>query len=133
MPTLWANLELAFAMIAATMPTLKNVMQRGLNKIGSQFYEQESESRIRGNLVDLGFLHNQDETKEWSDERSEKAILRAKLVAEARKEEKREERFANKINNEIGFDMDRRKGNDAGLVGRRSIDVGLDRPRVTRL
>lgn len=124
MPTLWASLELAFAMIAATMPTLKNVMQKCLNKIGSRFYEQESESKIRGNLVDLGFLHNEDETKEWSDVRSEKAMQRAKLEGEARKEQKREERFANKINNEIGFDMDSRKS---------SADVGLDRPRETRL
>lgn len=56
MPTIYATLELEVALIAATMPTLKSFMQRSLIAIGHYFYDQESETQIRGKMVDLGFL-----------------------------------------------------------------------------
>jgi hypothetical protein len=55
-PTLWAMLELEVALIAATIPTLRNFLHRALVKAGAFFYDKESESQIRGRLVELGFL-----------------------------------------------------------------------------
>lgn len=56
MPTLWAMLEQEVALIAATIPTLKNFMQRSLIKLGQSFYDAESETQVRDRLVGMGFL-----------------------------------------------------------------------------
>jgi hypothetical protein len=56
MPMLWAILETEVALIAATAPTLKSFLHRGLIKAGGFFYEEESEMQVRGKLVELGFL-----------------------------------------------------------------------------
>lgn len=71
MPTLWGTLELEVALIAATVPTLRNFVQRALMRLGSYFYEEQSETMVRGRLVELGFLVEGEveeiytEGKEW--------------------------------------------------------------------
>jgi hypothetical protein len=56
MPTLWSTLEVEVALIAATAPTLRSFLHRVLVRLGGYFYEEESETQIRGRLVELGFL-----------------------------------------------------------------------------
>jgi hypothetical protein len=56
MPALWGTLELEVALIAATVPTLRNFVQRVLVRLGSYFYDEQSETKVRGRLVELGFL-----------------------------------------------------------------------------
>jgi hypothetical protein len=56
MPVLWATLEQEVAMIAATVPTLRSLGQNVLVRAGKFFYEEESETKIRARLVELGFL-----------------------------------------------------------------------------
>lgn len=56
MPVLWASLELEIALLAATLPTLKSFMQSVLVGIGQAVYEEESEMRVRGRLVEMGYL-----------------------------------------------------------------------------
>lgn len=54
--TLFATLEHQFALIAATIPTLKSFMQSMLLAIGNLFYTEEAETQVRGKLVDFGLL-----------------------------------------------------------------------------
>jgi hypothetical protein len=62
MPTLWSMLELELALIAATVPTLKNFVQKSLVSIGRFFYDEKTETQVRNRLVELGFLDaNSDE------------------------------------------------------------------------
>ncbi|KAF2827074.1 hypothetical protein CC86DRAFT_370139 [Ophiobolus disseminans] len=56
MPTLWASLEQEVALIAATIPTLKNFMQRVLVRVGQYCYEEESEMRVKSKLMQMGWL-----------------------------------------------------------------------------
>jgi hypothetical protein len=56
--TLWSMLELETALIAATIPTLKNFMQRSLIRLGRRFYNEESETQVRHKLVEMGFLES---------------------------------------------------------------------------
>jgi hypothetical protein len=58
MPMLWAMLETEVALIAATAPTLRSFMHRCLVRAGRYFYDEESETQIRGKLVELGFLNS---------------------------------------------------------------------------
>lgn len=62
MPTLWASLELEFALVAATIPTLRNFLHRVLVRLGTYFYEEESETEIRSKLAELGFLSSGEAT-----------------------------------------------------------------------
>ncbi|CAO2647340.1 Nn.00g082620.m01.CDS01 [Neocucurbitaria sp. VM-36] len=61
MLTLWAMLEQEVALIAATIPTLKSIMQRSLVKIGRFFYDQDTETQVWNRLVQLGFLGTADD------------------------------------------------------------------------
>ncbi|KAH7413671.1 hypothetical protein DE146DRAFT_2565 [Phaeosphaeria sp. MPI-PUGE-AT-0046c] len=56
MPTLWGTLELEVALIAATVPTLRSFVQSVLVRLGAFFYDEQSETMVRGRLVELGFL-----------------------------------------------------------------------------
>ena len=58
--SMWAILEQQFALIAATMPTLKAVVERLLVRLGEWVYEEESEGRVRGELVRMGLLDEGD-------------------------------------------------------------------------
>ncbi|KAI4704180.1 hypothetical protein J4E81_001245 [Alternaria sp. BMP 2799] len=70
-PTLWSMLELELALIAATIPTLKGIMQRSLVRTGHYFYDEKTETQVRNRLVDLGFLGpNSDEFVEMGRKRS---------------------------------------------------------------
>jgi hypothetical protein len=60
--TLWSMLELETALIAATIPTLKGFMQRSLMRLGRFFYDEESETQVRGKLVEMGFLESNSGT-----------------------------------------------------------------------
>ncbi|KAH3958097.1 hypothetical protein HBI70_222470 [Parastagonospora nodorum] len=60
MPTLWANLELLVALIAATIPTLRSVVHRGLFRLAGFFYEEENETHVRNKLVAFGFLKEEE-------------------------------------------------------------------------
>ncbi|KAF2246217.1 hypothetical protein BU26DRAFT_402018, partial [Trematosphaeria pertusa] len=53
---LWAVLEQQFALIAATIPTLKAFMERTLVRIGLFFYDEGSETQVRERLVLFGLL-----------------------------------------------------------------------------
>ncbi|KAF2685096.1 hypothetical protein K458DRAFT_300834 [Lentithecium fluviatile CBS 122367] len=53
---LWAIVELQFALIAATMPTLKSFMEKTLVRIGLFFYDEGTEEQVRGKLVQFGLL-----------------------------------------------------------------------------
>ena len=53
---LWAVIEQHFAVIAATIPTLKAFAERTLVRVGLFFYEGEGEVEMRGRLVRLGLL-----------------------------------------------------------------------------
>lgn len=64
----WAVLEQNLALVAATMPTLKAFMERTLVKVGLWFYDEESEGRVRREMVKLGLLDEGDELVR--DERS---------------------------------------------------------------
>ncbi|OAL04355.1 hypothetical protein IQ06DRAFT_364897 [Phaeosphaeriaceae sp. SRC1lsM3a] len=71
MPTLYGTLELEVALIAATVPTLRSFVQRVLVRLGAFFYDEQSETMVRGRLVELGFLVEGEveersvEGKEW--------------------------------------------------------------------
>ncbi|KAF2021145.1 hypothetical protein BU24DRAFT_404190 [Aaosphaeria arxii CBS 175.79] len=58
--TLWATVEQQFATIAATLPTLKAFFERALVRIGSFFYDEGSETQVRGRLVQFGLLGEDD-------------------------------------------------------------------------
>jgi len=53
---LCAVLEVQFALIAATIPTLKAFMERSLVRFGLRVYDENTEEQVRGELVKLGFL-----------------------------------------------------------------------------
>ncbi|PSN74749.1 hypothetical protein BS50DRAFT_479662 [Corynespora cassiicola Philippines] len=55
--TLWAVLEQQFALIAATLPTLKAFMEQVLFKLGLFFYDEKTEAELRGTLVEFGLLN----------------------------------------------------------------------------
>ncbi|PVH94435.1 hypothetical protein DM02DRAFT_479275, partial [Periconia macrospinosa] len=57
---LWALIEQHFAIIAATMPTLKSFMELTLVKISLFFYDRENEEGARAKLVALGLLDKDD-------------------------------------------------------------------------
>ena len=61
MMTTWAMLEQEVALIAATIPTLKSLMQQSLIKIGNFFYERDTETKVRNHLVELGYLGPEDD------------------------------------------------------------------------
>ena len=58
--TLLAVIEQQVAIIAATIPTLKNFMEQTLVKIGLFFYDEGTETQVRNRLVHLGFLEDDD-------------------------------------------------------------------------
>lgn len=58
--SMWAILEQQFALMAATMPTLKAVVERMLVRLGEWVYEEDSEKRVRGELVKMGLLDEGD-------------------------------------------------------------------------
>jgi hypothetical protein len=53
---LWAVIEQQFALIAATIPTLKAFLEKSLLRLGVFFYDEKSESEVRSVLVQFGFL-----------------------------------------------------------------------------
>jgi hypothetical protein len=53
---LWAVVELQFALIAATIPTLKAFVEKALIRIGQFFYDERNETRVRHRLVAFGLL-----------------------------------------------------------------------------
>ncbi|KAF2793659.1 hypothetical protein K505DRAFT_188288, partial [Melanomma pulvis-pyrius CBS 109.77] len=53
---LWAVVELQIALIAATIPTLKNFMEQVLVKVGLFFYDEGTETQVRDRLVHFGLL-----------------------------------------------------------------------------
>lgn len=57
---LWAVLEQQFALIAATIPTLKAFMEKTLVRIGLFFYDEGTEQEVRGHLVRFGLLEKED-------------------------------------------------------------------------
>ncbi|KAF2106599.1 hypothetical protein BDV96DRAFT_590879 [Lophiotrema nucula] len=59
---LWAMVEQQFALIAATMPTLKSFLEKTLIKIGLFFYDENTETQVRSRLVQFGLLDNDTKT-----------------------------------------------------------------------
>lgn len=57
---LWAVVELQFALIAATVPTLKAFLEKALIKIGLYFYDESTETQVRDRLVQFGFLGEEE-------------------------------------------------------------------------
>ncbi|KAF1941168.1 hypothetical protein EJ02DRAFT_378256 [Clathrospora elynae] len=60
MPMLWSMLELQIALMAATIPTLKNYMHHCLVRIVHYFSDQCTDAQIQIRLEDLGFLGRSD-------------------------------------------------------------------------
>ncbi|KAF2865737.1 hypothetical protein BDV95DRAFT_506428 [Massariosphaeria phaeospora] len=58
---LWAVVEQQFALIAATIPTLKSFMEASLTKLGLFFYNEGDEAKARGRLVAFGLLGEGDQ------------------------------------------------------------------------
>ncbi|ORY19260.1 hypothetical protein BCR34DRAFT_461099, partial [Clohesyomyces aquaticus] len=58
---LWATVEVQFALIGATIPTLKAFMENALVRLGLFFYDANSETQVRGLLVKLGLLDLEQE------------------------------------------------------------------------
>ncbi|KAF2746091.1 hypothetical protein M011DRAFT_97786 [Sporormia fimetaria CBS 119925] len=59
--TVWAVVELQFALIAATIPTLKAVLEKALLRVGTFFYKEENEKTARSKLVAIGLLGIEDQ------------------------------------------------------------------------
>lgn len=57
---LWAVVEQHFAIIAATMPTLKSFIEMTLVRISLFFYDRKTEENARAKLVALGLLDKDD-------------------------------------------------------------------------
>ncbi|KAH8731748.1 hypothetical protein GQ44DRAFT_755145 [Phaeosphaeriaceae sp. PMI808] len=91
MLTLWATLELEVALIAATIPTLRSFVNKSLIQLGLYFYDQKSETQIRGRLVEFGFLPSgTDDDKEvlfWEEEKDSSKILAVGSPSEGKKAE----------------------------------------------
>ena len=87
---LWAVVEQQFALIAATIPTLKSFMEQVLVKIGLYFYDEDTETRARDKLVHFGFLSEDDvlEKDEGVAERSRKMSDAMATVGSPRSEKK---------------------------------------------
>lgn len=60
---LWAVIEQQFALIAATIPTLKAFLEKSLLKLGLFFYDEKSETEVRSVLVQYGFLDESAKTE----------------------------------------------------------------------
>jgi hypothetical protein len=54
--SLWAIIEQQFALIAATIPTLKAFLEKALIRIGLFFYDENTETQVRDRLVQFGLL-----------------------------------------------------------------------------
>lgn len=65
--SLWAVVEQQFALIAATIPTLKAFMEKTLVRIGLFCYDEGSEEQVRNKLVAFGLLAEGEvlEKDEW--------------------------------------------------------------------
>jgi hypothetical protein len=92
MPALWATLEQEVAMIAATVPTLRSFGQNLLVQAGKFFYEEENETKIRANLVEMGFLRTSEqdgsyESFRWGRKLSKPDIEIGSLGKERNKDE----------------------------------------------
>ncbi|KAF2649158.1 hypothetical protein K491DRAFT_611385 [Lophiostoma macrostomum CBS 122681] len=57
---LWAIVEQQFALIAATMPTLKSFLEKSLVRIGLFFYDKNTETQVRDRLVQFGLLGEEE-------------------------------------------------------------------------
>lgn len=57
---LWAVLEQQLALFAATLPTLKAFMERAVLRVGLWFYNVESEKQVRGELVKMGLIDEEE-------------------------------------------------------------------------
>lgn len=53
---LWAVVEQQFALIAATIPTLKAFVEKALLRMGRYFYDEKNETVVRHRLVAFGLL-----------------------------------------------------------------------------
>ncbi|KAF2467877.1 uncharacterized protein BDR25DRAFT_374150 [Lindgomyces ingoldianus] len=53
---LWAIVELQFALIAATIPTLKAFLEKVLIQLGLFFYDANTETEVRSRLIAFGLL-----------------------------------------------------------------------------
>jgi hypothetical protein len=58
--SLWAVVEQQFALIAATIPTLKSFLETALIRIGVFFYDKNTETQVRDRLVQFGLLGKED-------------------------------------------------------------------------
>ncbi|KAF2267268.1 hypothetical protein CC78DRAFT_531043 [Lojkania enalia] len=68
---LWAQVEQQFAIIAATMPTLKAFLEKTLVKIGHFFYDQGTETQVMAKLVKFGLLDKEQTKVSKEEEQSE--------------------------------------------------------------
>ncbi|KAF2272640.1 uncharacterized protein EI97DRAFT_452864 [Westerdykella ornata] len=73
---LWAVVELQFAIIAATMPTLKRVGEGVLARLGRYFYEEGCERVVRGRLVAFGLLEEEEGVDGGREGRGRKEVGR---------------------------------------------------------
>ncbi|EDU42611.1 hypothetical protein A1F94_012590 [Pyrenophora tritici-repentis] len=79
-PTLWSMLELEIGLLAATIPTLKNFMQRSLVRLGHFFYEEQTEEQVRNRLVQLGYLRSEEEECDGTSLKSSKLDFDAESI-----------------------------------------------------
>ncbi|KAF2733385.1 hypothetical protein EJ04DRAFT_468577, partial [Polyplosphaeria fusca] len=56
---LWASIEQAFGLIAATIPTLRAFLEKSVIRVGMFFYDEKSEVVVRGRLVAFGLLDSE--------------------------------------------------------------------------
>jgi hypothetical protein len=89
---LWAVVEQQFAIVAATMPTLKAFLEKAVVRIGLFFYDQGSEAVVRQRLVAFGLLGEEDKEEEGAGTGGSKA--ESSGVSE--------EEFKRKLRDELG-------------------------------
>ncbi|KAG9193476.1 hypothetical protein G6011_03511 [Alternaria panax] len=94
-PMLWSMLELELALIAATIPTLKSFVQKSPMRIGRFFYDEKTESQVRGRLAELGFLDaNSDELVGLGRKLSKPDIGDEMTLGSVRMSQKRKNEYA---------------------------------------
>jgi len=129
MPVLWASLEQEVALVAATMPTLKSFVQRALVGIGRWFYEEESESQIRGRLVVMGFLDGDADGSRVGRKPSKPDVGDEVVTFGSPRRVGRRDEFGDTVmGKEVGVEVEMRRFDASGKWG----DVGLERVGVGR-
>ena len=112
---LWAVIEMQFALIAATMPTLKAFLERTLLKLGMFFYDEKTESEVKSVLVQYGFLEEPKAKKSGTSRNKEDAGVSKERKKDGKKElddddddEEREKEFEKELESWRGFSEGRR-------------------------